>query len=69
MRDEQEVVNSERHILKRFYIFILRAILGAAFAVILTHVFYPQARISYTAGLWGFLVGMAYVFEYFRARK
>jgi len=56
-------------ILKRFYIFILRAILGAAFAVILTRMFYPQARIGYTAGLWGFLVGMAYVFEYFRAKK
>jgi hypothetical protein len=57
------------HIVKRFYIFILRAILGAAFAVILTRMFYPQARIGYTAGLWGFLVGMAYVFEYFRAKK
>lgn len=55
--------------MKRFYIFILRAILGAAFAVILTRMFYPQARIGYTAGLWGFLVGMAYVFEYFRAKK
>jgi len=56
-------------IVTRFYIFILRAILGAAFAVILTRMFYPQARMSYTVGLWGFLVGMAYVFEYFRAKK
>jgi hypothetical protein len=56
-------------IVTRFYIFILRAVLGAAFAVILTRIFYPQARMTYTAGLWGFLVGMAYVFEYFRARK
>jgi hypothetical protein len=56
-------------IVTRFYVFILRAVLGAAFAVILTRMFYPQARIIFTAGLWGFLVGMAYVFEYFRARK
>jgi hypothetical protein len=57
------------HIVKRFYIFILRAILGAAFAVILTRLFYPHARILYIAGLCGFLVGMAYVFEYFRVNK
>jgi hypothetical protein len=56
-------------LLKRFYIFILRGILGAAFAVILTRMFHSQARLSYTVGLWGFLVGMAYVFEYFRAKK
>ena len=53
----------------RFYIFILRAVLGAAFAVILTRMFYPRSPMGYTVGLWGFLVGMAYVFEYFRARK
>jgi hypothetical protein len=53
----------------RFYIFILRVILGAAFAVILIRMFYPQTRMIYTVGLWGFLVGMAYVFEYFRVRK
>jgi len=56
-------------IMTRFYIFILRAVLGAAFAVILTRMFYPQAPMSYTVGIWGFLVGMAYVFEYFRAKK
>ena len=55
--------------MSRFYIFILRAILGAAFAVILIRMFYPQSQMIYTVGLWGFLVGMAYVFEYFRARK
>ncbi len=53
----------------RFYIFILRAILGAAFAVILVRMFYPQTRMIYTAGLWGFMISMAYMFEYFRARK
>ena len=57
------------HNVTRFYIFILRVILGAAFAVILIRMFYPQAQMIYTMGLWGFLVGMAYVFEYFRARK
>ena len=53
----------------RFYIFILRVVLGAAFAVILIRMFYPQTQMIYTVGLGGFLVGMAYVFEYFRARK
>ncbi|MBI5589880.1 MAG: hypothetical protein HY881_05310 [Deltaproteobacteria bacterium] len=53
----------------RFYIFILRVILGAAFAVILMRMFYPQTQMIYTVGLWGLLVGMAYVFEYLRARK
>jgi hypothetical protein len=53
----------------RFYIFLLRATLGAAFAVILVRLFYPQTRMIYTAGLWGFIVGMAYMFEYLRARK
>jgi hypothetical protein len=59
----------KNHNVTRFYIFILRVILGAAFAVILTRMFYPRNQMIYTVGLCGFLVGMAYVFEYFRAKK
>lgn len=53
----------------RFYVFVLRAILGAAFAVILMRVFYPRSPISYTMALWVFLVGMAYLLKYFRSIK
>ncbi len=53
----------------RFYIFILRTILGAAFAVILMRLFYPRSPMSHTVCLWGFLVGMAYLLAYFRTKK
>lgn len=53
----------------RFYIFVLRTILGAAFAVILMRVFYPRSPIVYTMILWVFLVGMAYLLEYFRSKN
>jgi uncharacterized membrane protein HdeD (DUF308 family) len=50
-------------------IFIIRAVFGAVFAVILTRMFYGKVEIVYVAGLAVFLVGMAYVLEYFRKRK
>lgn len=53
----------------RFYIFIFRAVLGAAFAVILVRMFHPRAGLAQTAGLGIFLTGMAYVSEYFRNRN
>ncbi len=52
-----------------FYIFIIRAILGAGFAVILTRMFYPDTNILYVAGLGVILVGLAYFAEYLRNRK
>ncbi|MBE9530479.1 MAG: hypothetical protein IMF00_04335 [Proteobacteria bacterium] len=53
----------------QFNIFIIRAVFGAVFAVVLTRMFYGKVEIVYVAGLAVFLVGMAYVLEYFRKRK
>jgi hypothetical protein len=53
----------------RFYIFIIRVFIGAAFAVLLSRFFYPGANIIYVAGMGIFLVGAAYVAEYFRNKK
>lgn len=53
----------------RFYIFIMRAILGAVFAVILTRFFHPEANPIHVAGLGVFMVGMAYLLEYWRKSK
>ncbi len=52
-----------------FYIFIIRAVLGAVFAVMLTRFFYPDATIFYVVGLGVFLVGMAYLFEYIKNKN
>lgn len=53
----------------QFHIFIIRAILGAVFAVILSRMFYPDANAIYVAGLGVILVGLAYFAEYLRNRK
>ncbi len=53
----------------RFHIFIIRLVLGAVFAVILSRFFYPEANIVYMAGLGIILVGLAYFAEYLRNRK
>ena len=55
--------------LTRFHVFIIRAVLGAVFAVILSRVFYPDADIVYVAGLGIILVGLAYFVEYLRNRR
>jgi hypothetical protein len=55
--------------LTQFHIFIIRAILGAVFAVILSRMFYPEANAIYVAGLGVILVGLAYFAEYLRNRK
>ncbi len=52
-----------------FHIFIIRAILGAMFAVILSRMFFSEANIIYVAGLGFILVGLAYFAEYLRNRK
>ncbi len=55
--------------MNRFYIFLIRAGLGAFFAVLLSRIFYPHANPAYMAGLGIFLVGMAYVLEAIRKSK
>lgn len=53
----------------QFHVFIIRAILGAGFAVILARMFYPDAGLVYVIGLAVILVGLAYFAEYLRNRK
>ena len=53
----------------QFHVFIIRAILGAVFAVVLSRMFYPEAPIPYVVGLGIILVGLAYFAEYLRNRK
>jgi len=55
--------------MNRFNIFIMRAVLGAFFAVILTRFFYGRVAPFYVAGLAIFLIGMSYVTEYYRSKK
>ena len=55
--------------MNQFNIFIIRAVFGAVIAVILTRMFYGKVEIIYIAGLAVFLVGMAYVIEYFRKKR
>jgi hypothetical protein len=64
-------INSEktRKPLNQFQVFIIRAILGAGFAVILSRMFYPEAKILYVVGLGIILVGLAYFAEYIRNRR
>jgi uncharacterized membrane protein HdeD (DUF308 family) len=52
-----------------YRIFIIRAILGIVFAVILWRLFYPQAPFIFIVGLCLILVGLAYLVEYLRQRK
>ena len=73
MKFSSEICNSLKFIqdaiVSRFNIFVIRAILGAAFAVFLSRFFYPGANPAYVAGLGIFMVGMAYILEYWKNRK
>jgi hypothetical protein len=53
----------------RFYIFIIRIVLGAAFGVLISRFFFPNANLVYVVGMGIFLVGAAYVAEYFHNKK
>jgi len=55
--------------MNRFNIFIMRAVLGAFFAVIITRFFYGRVEPLYVAGLAIFLTGMSYLTEFFRNKK
>jgi len=52
-----------------FIRFFIRAILGVAIAILITRMFRGSIHTEYVAGLAIVLVGLAYVFEYFRKRK
>ncbi len=49
--------------------FVIRAILGLFFAVILTRFFYGRVEPLYIAGLAILMVGLAYFAEFLRHRK
>ncbi len=51
------------------HIFIIRAVLGVVFGIILARLFYPQASVIFIGGLCAMLVALAYLSEYFRNRK
>ncbi|MDJ0784411.1 MAG: hypothetical protein QNJ22_20785 [Desulfosarcinaceae bacterium] len=53
----------------RFQVFVIRAILGGVFAVVLSRVFFQDVKLSYALGLGIILVGLAYFAEYLRHRK
>jgi hypothetical protein len=55
--------------LVKFNIFVIRAILGVVFAVILMRVFHPEFHMVYVGGFAIVLVGLAYLLEYWRKRK
>ena len=52
-----------------FQIFIIRAIVGAGLAMLIVRMFYGKVHVVYAAGLAVFMVGMAYVMEYFRKKR
>jgi len=53
----------------RFHVFIIRAFVGLAFAVVLTRFFYGHVNMFLVLALAIFLVGMAYVTEFMRRRR
>jgi hypothetical protein len=50
-------------------IFVIRAIVGVIFALLLTRFFYPNAGVPGIIGFAIGLVGLAYITESFRRRK
>lgn len=50
-------------------IFIIRAIVGLAFAAIVTRIFFGSIKPVYVLGLAIILVGLAYLAEFLRNRK
>lgn len=55
--------------MSKLNIFIMRVVLGAVFAVVLMRFFYPDAELIYVIGLSVFMIGMAYILEYWRKSK
>ena len=55
--------------MNQFQIFIIRAVIGAVIAVVLTRMFTGKIYIPYVVGLAVIMVGLAYFSEYLRQRK
>jgi hypothetical protein len=50
-------------------VFIIRAVMGVIFGIVLSRFFYPNAPLIFIIGLCIILVGLAYLSEYLRGRK
>jgi F0F1-type ATP synthase assembly protein I len=50
-------------------VFIIRAVMGVVFGILLSKFFYPQAPLLFIVGLCAALVVLAYVTEYLRQRN
>jgi chromate transport protein ChrA len=57
------------HKVNKSQLFIIRAILGVVFGVVLARLFFPQASLIFAAGLCAALVALAYLTEYLRNRS
>jgi uncharacterized membrane protein YcaP (DUF421 family) len=55
--------------MSQFQIFVIRAIVGLAFAALVTRMFYGRINPIYVVGLAVILVGLAYFAEYLRKRR
>ena len=55
--------------MNQLQIFVIRAVIGAVFAVVLTRMFYGRVHLVYVAGLAIIMVGLAYFAEYLRHRN
>lgn len=53
----------------RFHILVIRLVLGAVFAVVLSRFFRPDAHPIFVAALGALLVGLAYLSEALRKKK
>jgi uncharacterized membrane protein YoaK (UPF0700 family) len=67
--EKREATHREGEHVTRFYIFVIRVIMGAIFAVLLSRFFFPKASIGWVIAIGVFLVGLAYLSERFRKRK
>ena len=52
-----------------FQVFVMRAILGVVFAVVIVRTFYPHTELVKVIGLGVIIVGLAYFAEYLRKRR
>ena len=55
--------------MNQFSVFVIRAVVGLAFAAIITRMFHGRINPGYVVGLATIMVGLAYFVEYLRKRK
>ena len=55
--------------MNQLQIFLIRAVIGVAFAVIATRMYYGNVNPFYVVGLAVILVGLAYFAEFLRKRR